>query len=82
MILRLLVLPLSALRWWRAAPRGAYVVLEIDGVAGLLLIAYLPMGADNLGMLLHGLAPTAELLTLALHTDGERTFAWWPGELS
>ncbi|WP_433933001.1 signal peptide peptidase SppA [Sorangium cellulosum] len=30
-LLRLLLLPVSALRWAFAAPRGGYVVLEIDG---------------------------------------------------
>ncbi|WP_437761935.1 signal peptide peptidase SppA [Sorangium sp. So ce281] len=30
-VLRLLLLPVSALRWAFAAPRGGYVVLEIDG---------------------------------------------------
>lgn len=30
-LLRLLLLPLSALRWARAAPRGGYVVLDVDG---------------------------------------------------
>ncbi|EYF01354.1 signal peptide peptidase SppA [Chondromyces apiculatus] len=30
-LFRLLFLPFHALRWWRAAPRGGYVVLEIDG---------------------------------------------------
>ncbi|AKT37359.1 signal peptide peptidase SppA [Chondromyces crocatus] len=29
-LLRLLLLPFNLLRWWRAAPQGGYVVLEID----------------------------------------------------